>query len=166
MARVTVTRLIRAPQREVWAAISDFQNAGRWNKTWTRIELTSSQTHGVGATFRAHTDTGDSFDFEVCDWAAPERISFCPVRAEDEPPYAVTLDSHSFRFRPTEEHETFVDLTAHATAHGIRGRVIGMFIWPGHQRDGLTAALESVAAIFEGEPAGPELEAGPDSLTE
>ena len=166
MARVTVSRLISAPLRDVWAVISDFQNAGRWNKSWSRIELTSSQTHGVGSTFRAHIESGESFDFEVCEWSAPERIAFCPIRPEDEPRYAISLDSHVFHLRATEDNETLAGLTANATASGLRGRFVAMFVWPGHQKEGLKTALDSVAAIFEGEGVGAELEAGSDSLTE
>jgi hypothetical protein len=53
MARVTVSRLIHAPQADVWAVVSDIANARNWNKSWRKIEFTSPQTHGIGTSFRA-----------------------------------------------------------------------------------------------------------------
>jgi hypothetical protein len=42
-----------------------------------------------------------------------------------------------------------VDLTAVASAHGLRGRFIGLVFWSGYQKQGLNQALESLAANFE-----------------
>lgn len=166
MASVTVSRVVRAPQREVWALLSDIQNAGRWNKAWSRIELTSNQRHGLGATFRTVHEGGETYDFEVCEWAAPDRIGFCPIRREGEPTYSIMLDAHVFDLSAVSDDETMVELSAHATPHGLRGRFIALFLWPGHQKEGLNSALESIAAVFEGEPPAAELETGPESFTD
>ena len=34
-------------------------------------------------------------------------------------------------------------------AHGVRGRVIAMFFWSGHQEDGLNVALDAIQSVFE-----------------
>jgi len=151
MARVTVSRVMPAPQAQVWALISDVANATRWNNSWSSIELTSQQTHGVGTAFRAHTKDGLAFDFVVTDWVSPEYISFTPIREKSER-YAITLESHSFRLTPGGEDETLMELTAHASGHGVKGRVGIMFFWAGHQKQGLEMALDSLEEVF----AGPE----------
>ena len=166
MAQVTVSRLIPAPQADVWAVISDVANARNWNKSWRRIEFTTPQTHGTGTTFRATMgDEDDSYEFEVCEWSAPERIAFCPVVGPLEAQYSISLVSHVFELTPTEEG-TVVELTANAKAHGIRGRVIAMFFWPGHQKEGLEAALDGLSGIFEADDGADEENTGPEELTE
>jgi hypothetical protein len=167
MAHVSVSRNMAATRPDVWALVSDIANAGRWNRAWTSIEFAGNQTHGEGTRFIAHTESGDSFEFEVCEWSVPERIGFCPVRDPEEPTYAVMLDAHVFDIQPgRQEDETLVQLTAHATAHGIRGWIIATWFWPGHQRDGLAAALDSIAAEFEPDAPDPaEPDDGPGALT-
>lgn len=148
MPRVSVSRTIAAPPAAVWAAICDLPNAGRWNAAWSCIEITSPQREGAGTTFRAKTADGDSFDFRISEWDVPKRISFVPLRREGER-YAVTLERHTFNLRPTEDGGTSVELTAQASAHGLVGRLVALFLWPGHQRDGLEQALNALQAIFE-----------------
>jgi uncharacterized protein YndB with AHSA1/START domain len=165
MAHVTVSRLIHAPQADVWAVVSDIANARKWNKSWRKIEFTSPQTHGVGTTFRASMGgDSDSYEFEVCDWSAPDRIAFCPVIAPDEGNYSMALESHVFELRPADDG-TLVELTANASAHGIRGRLIATFFWPGHQKDGLNGALEALSGIFEPDEDESEDNPAPDALT-
>jgi uncharacterized protein YndB with AHSA1/START domain len=150
MPSVTVSRVIAAPRGDVWSTIADVENARRWNTAWSRIEVTSSQRHGVGLTFRAHVDGGDAFDFEVVEWSHGERIAFAPVRADDEH-YGVNLECHSFALREVDEGATRVDLTAVASTRGLRGRFVGLLFWPGYQKQGLNEALEMLAAVFEPE---------------
>jgi uncharacterized protein YndB with AHSA1/START domain len=154
VAHVSESRVVPAQQSEVWALLADLAKASLWNKSWLRIEFTSNQTHGVGTKFKAHTESGDAFEFEVSEWSAPERLAIRPLRDPEEPAYAVMLDSHEFRLAPGAEHgETVLELRANATAHGIKGRVIAALIWPGHQRDGLKTALDTIASVFdENEP--------------
>jgi uncharacterized protein YndB with AHSA1/START domain len=152
MPSVTVSRVIAAPPDEVWTAISDVENARRWNPTWTRIEITSAQRHGVGMTFRAHTESGGAFDFEVVDWSGRELVAYAPIREPGER-YGINLESHTFRLQETEDGETYVELTAVASTRGLRGRFVGMIFWPGYQKQGLNDALEALAAIFEPETA-------------
>lgn len=147
MPKVSVSRTIPARQRDIWAAVSDIQNARRWNAAWDRIEITTEQTHGTGTRFRAHTEGGETFDFEVTSWAAPEFIAFSPIRDEHER-YGITLESHAFRLQPAGEEETLVELIAHATASGFRGRFTALFFWPGYQKEGLNLALDSLEALF------------------
>jgi uncharacterized protein YndB with AHSA1/START domain len=148
MPSVTVSRTIGAGPDELWSILADVEQARRWNPAWSSIEITSTQRHGIGLTFRAHLDGGEAWDFQVCDWSPGELISFAPIREPGER-YAINLESHSFRLRPADEGATRVDLTAVASAHGLRGRFIGVFFWRGYQKQGLNEALESLAAIFE-----------------
>jgi uncharacterized protein YndB with AHSA1/START domain len=157
MPNANVSRIIRAPQNDVWALLSDVTQARRWNKYWTSIEFASAQTHGVGTRFVAKTEAGDSFTFDICDWDAPQRIAFCPVREPGER-YGITLDSHVFAVRPVSGDECEVTITARASASGFRGRLVAMFFWAGHQKDGLNAALDALQAVFQ-----PELFAGDDA---
>jgi uncharacterized protein YndB with AHSA1/START domain len=166
MAQVTVSRLIGAPQADVWAVLSDIANARSWNKSWRRIEFTTPQTHGTGTRFRASLgEDEDPYEFEVCEWEAPERIAFCPVVGPLEAQYSISLVSHVFELTPTEEG-TVVELTANAKAHGIRGRVIAWFFWPGHQREGLEAALDGLSAVFEPDEDQSEDNSASQALTE
>ena len=155
MPRVSASRLIPAPQGKVWSVLSDIGNARRWNRSWSRIEMTSTQTHGTGTSFRAHTEEGPVFDFVVSEWVAPEYIAFSPIHDEHER-YEIMLESHAFRLQPAEDNHTLVELTAHASAHGIRGRLVALFFWPGHQKHGLEAALDALQSAFEPEPGGDE----------
>ncbi|HVP04341.1 MAG TPA: SRPBCC family protein [Dehalococcoidia bacterium] len=152
MPTAFVTRVIAAPQHDVWALISDISQAGRWNRFWSKIEFTSPQTHGAGTRFRATTSSGDSFEFEVCEWEAPQRIAFCPIREPGER-YNITLESHVFEVRAVSADACEVTVTAHASASGLRGRIMAMFFWASHQRDGLEAALDSLQSVFEPEEA-------------
>lgn len=148
MPTASESRVIRAPQKDIWALLSDVSQAGRWNKYWSSIEFVSSQTHGVGTRFAATTEGGDKFIFDVCDWDAPNRVAFCPVREPDER-YSIMLDSHVFEVRPLSEAESQLTITAHASASGLKGRVLALFFWAGHQRDGLNSALDAIQALFE-----------------
>ena len=134
----------------MWALLADVADAIRWNKAWLRIEFTSNQTHGAGTRFKAHTESGDAFEFEVSEWSAPDRLAFRPLRDPAEPAYPVMLDSHEFRLATGAElTETVLELRANATARGIKGRLIAALIWPGHQREGLQAALDAIASVFD-----------------
>ncbi len=150
MPIATVSRTIAAPQAQVWATLSDIENARRWNASWSRIEFTSEETSGDGATFRAHTDDGDTFDFAVTGWAPPEYIAFSPVRDETEE-YLITLESHAFHLQAVDDDKTRVDLTARASTRGIRGRFIALFFWPGYQRRGLNLALDAIETLLQPE---------------
>lgn len=130
--------------------LSDITNARRWNTWWTRIEVTSGQAHGAGTTFRAYTEGGDTYDFTVSDWVAPEYIAFRPLRDESER-HNIMLESQAFRLQPAGEDSTIVELTSRASAHGLRGWFLGLFFWSGYQKPGLNAALDALQAVFEGE---------------
>ena len=150
MPNANVSRVIRAPQEDVWALLADVTQARRWNKYWTAIEFVSSQTHGAGTRFVAKTEGGDRFTFDICEWDAPQRIAFCPVREPGER-YGIALDSHIFEVRPISGDESEVTITASASASGFRGRLVAMFFWAGHQRDGLNAAMDALQGIFQPE---------------
>jgi uncharacterized protein YndB with AHSA1/START domain len=159
VAKVSVSGLIPAPQPAVWALLSDIANANRWNQAWTGIEFTSNQTHGTGTRFRAHTEDGNSYEFEIATWSAPEHLEIRPLRGPEEPRYPVMLESHEFRLASIEGGEsTMLDLRANATAHGIRGRLFAALIWPGHQKEGLGAAIETIAGVFAAEEDKPSTE--------
>jgi hypothetical protein len=140
-----------APPSEVWYVVADVENARRWNPAWSRIEITSAQRHGLGMTFRAHVEGDEAYDFEVVDWSRHKRIAFAPIRSAGED-YAINLESHIFDLRGAGEGVTNVTLTAVANTRGLKGRFIGLFFWPGYQKQGLNEALELIAAIVEPEP--------------
>lgn len=150
MVSVSESRVIGAPVQEVWETLADLENARRWNGAWTRIEITSSQRHGLGTAFVAHTEGGQDFAFEISEWSPPERIAFSPVRDVDER-FGVMLDSHEFELSPVDDGATWVKLTAHATAHGLRGLIVSRLFWPGYQREGLKTALDALQATLEPE---------------
>lgn len=147
--------MIAAAAHEVWVVLSDVENARRWNAAWERIEITSSQRHGIGTTFTAHTEGGQDYVFEITEWSPTETIAFSPVR-DDEESYGVMLDSHSFQLSAIEESGTLVKLTARATAYGLRGHVVARLFWPGYQRHGLRLALDALQAVFDPEAEGEE----------
>ncbi len=157
MPSVTVSISIPATPEKVWAVVSDVANAQRWNKAWSRIELTTALSEGRGTRFRAHVDdedgAGHAFEFEITEWLAPEHIVFTPIRDPDEELYQISLDWHAFRIVPLDGENSRVDLTAQATTRGLRGRFAGLLLWPGHQRPGLEEALSSLAELFGVEPA-------------
>ena len=148
MASVSESRMIAAAPQDIWGVLADIENARRWNAAWTRIEVTSSQHHGLGTTFTAHTEGGDQFVFEITEWSPSEVIAFSPVREEEER-YGILLDSHAFQLSEAGDGGTLVKLTARATAHGLRGHVIARLFWPGYQKHGLRLALDALQAIFE-----------------
>jgi uncharacterized protein YndB with AHSA1/START domain len=155
MASVSDSRVIAAAPQEVWVVLADVENARRWNGSWTRIEITSSQRHGLGTTFTAHTEGGDNFAFEITQWSPPATIAFSPVREEAES-YGVMLDSHTFQLSPVADSGTLVRLTARATAYGLRGHAVARLFWPGYQRHGLQLALDALQAVFEPDVEGEE----------
>jgi hypothetical protein len=83
----------------------------------------------------------------------------------DEGKYTITLESHVFELKAVEEGTT-VELTANATPHGIRGRIIAALFWPGHQKSGLKDALDSISGIFEPEDDESEDISPPAALTD
>lgn len=146
MPTTSVTRVIPAPVHDIWNVLADIPKARRWNPSWQKIEFSSNQTHGKGTRFRAYVDER-SFEFEITDWVVPELISFTPIREEDER-YAITLESQAFRLTPLDDQTTGVEIIAHASTHGFRGMVMGLFFWAGHQRQGLSHALDNLEALF------------------
>jgi uncharacterized protein YndB with AHSA1/START domain len=167
MPTTRASRVIRARQSDIWALLSDVEHATRWNRAWSGIEFTSTLSHGVGTRFRARMVGGDeTYEFEICDWSAPERIAFCPIHEPFER-YSIMLDSHVFEVRSLSQEESEVTITAHASASGLRGRFVALFFWATHQEDGLNLALDSIQAVFEPELAGDtELELEPESPVE
>lgn len=148
MASIKVKRVIGVPPADVWAVISGLENAGRWNKHWTRIEFTSEARTGSGVSFRAHTDEGHQFDFRVTGWVDEEYLEITPIRDASER-YGIMLESQAFRLKPMDEGSTQIELVANASTHGLRSWVIGTFFWPGHQAGGLAAALDAIQDILE-----------------
>jgi len=162
MPSVSVKRVIGAPLGEVWAVLADIENAKQWNRAWDSIEITSSQRHGVGTTFRAHLEGGLAFDFEIVDWANNERITFAPIRNEGER-YALMLEEHCFTLGEAPNDRTQIELKAVASAHGFRGRIYGLFFWAGHQQPGLAEALDAIRELVEPEDVDEEDGAGQPS---
>ncbi len=151
MPTVTVRRIIAAPPEEVWAAIADIENAGRWNQAWQRIEFLSSQREGLGTAFRAQAEDGGAADFEVVAWEPPRYIAFAP---RGEPPpgdYLITLEAHAFYLQPVGDDRTELHLMATARSRGLRGWLLGRLLWPGFHKQGMRQAIEAVATLFEEE---------------
>lgn len=156
MPTTSVTRILPAPVHDVWHVLSDIENARRWNPAWEKIEIISHQTHGAGTRFRAQVDE-HSFEFEISDWVVPEFISFRPIREEDEH-YAVMMESQAFRLTQVDEDVTGVELIARASTHGVKGFVMGLLFWGGHQRQGLSSALDNLEELFTPKAEGETLE--------
>ncbi len=155
MPTTSESRIIAAPVREVWAAITDLEAAHRWNGAWQRVEYLSSQREGVDTPFRAHTEDGLAHDFRISEWAPMEYISFAPVRNEyedKEKRYMLTLEAQAFHLRPANDDHTDVTLFATVASHGPRGWFAARFVWPGYQRQGLRSALDALQALFEPQP--------------
>lgn len=163
MPTVSESRTIAAPPEEVWAALADVENAGRWNTAWRRIEITSSQREGPGTTFRAHTEDGAAFDFQISHWAPGEYIAFAPLAREEGQRYLIALESQAFLLHPLEDGRTHVELIASASSRGIKGWFLARFLWPGFQRQGLRRALDALQALFE--PVQGEQQAGEDAAS-
>lgn len=159
MPTTSESRIVNAPQDALWAALADIENAGRWNSAWRRIELLSAQREGPGTGFRAHTEDGASFDFEVTHWAAPDYIAFAPIAQEEAQPFLITLESQAFLLRAAGDDRTQVVLYASARSRGVRGWFIARLFWPGYQKAGLRRALDAIEALFE----PPDAEETPDS---
>jgi uncharacterized protein YndB with AHSA1/START domain len=151
----SVSRVIGAPRDQVWAVLSDIANARRWNTSWSAIEFSSNQTHGPETRFRARTDDGNSFEFVVSAWVAPEYIEFSPLREESES-YPIMLESHGFHLHSEGENATRVELIAQASTHGIKGWLLGTFFWRGYQKGGLSTALETLDSVFAADQPGPQ----------
>jgi uncharacterized protein YndB with AHSA1/START domain len=150
MPTTSESRLIAAPRAEVWAAITNLEEAARWNQAWQRVEYLSSQREGAGATFRAHTEDGLAHDFRISEWAPDEYVAFAPLREEPEDQgYLITLESQSFLLEAAGPDHTNVTLSATAAGHGLRGWLVARFIWPGYQCQGLRRALDALQALFE-----------------
>jgi uncharacterized protein YndB with AHSA1/START domain len=144
----SVKRVVDAPVQEVWAVISDLEHAKQWNHAWDSIEITSAQRHGVGTTFRANVGEGMAFDFEVTDWSNHERLTIAPIRHPTER-YPLMLEEQTFLLREAPDDMTFIELKSVASAHGVRGRIYGMFFWAGHQQGGLNEALDRIEDIVD-----------------
>ena len=144
------SRIIAAPVAEVWAAITDLEDAARWNGAWHRVEYLSWQREGVGATFRAYNEEGIGHNFRISEWAPMEFIAFEPLKDEpDERPYLITLQSQSFMLKPAADDHTDVTLFATVQGHGLRGWITARFVWPNYQRQGLRSALDNLQNLFE-----------------
>jgi uncharacterized protein YndB with AHSA1/START domain len=159
MPATSESLIIAAPVAEVWRAVTDLEQARRWNGAWDRVEYLSDQREGVGTTFRAYGEDGLGHNFRISDWAPNEHVAFAPP--EDEPEedrgYLINLRSQAFRLRALSDDATEVTLIASVTTNGLRGWIAGRFVWPSYQRQGLRSALEALRALFE-----PEDEAGED----
>lgn len=71
------------------------------------------------------------------------------------------LESHAFRLQPAGEDQTHVEVVANASVHDLRGRIVAMFFWPGHQRQGMENVLDSLESLFDrGAPDAPRAETG------
>jgi uncharacterized protein YndB with AHSA1/START domain len=150
MPTTSESRIIAAPVADVWAAITNLEDAARWNQSWQRVEYLSSQRDGVGATFRAYNEEGIGHNFRISEWATNEVVAFAPLRDEPEQGhYLITLESQGFVLRPADDDHTDVSLFATAAGHGPRGWITARFLWPGYQRQGLARALDALQALFE-----------------
>jgi|FLYL01.1.fsa_nt_gi uncharacterized protein YndB with AHSA1/START domain len=152
MPVVQVSRRIAAPPPDIWRVLSDIENASRWNERWTQVEITSPQRHGEGTTFRARLDDETVFEFEVTGWDPGRLIAFAPIRDDDEG-YAISLQAHVFEIEDAGDGASEVRLTAIASTRGLKGAILGRFLWPGYQKHGMEQALASLAALFEPEEA-------------
>ena len=149
MPSTSESLVIPAPVAEVWRAVTDLENAHRWNQAWQRVEYLAGQREGVGAAFRAYNEEGIGHNFRISEWAPEEYVAFVPVKDEpDKESYLITMQSQAFRFRPVEDGATNVILMANVSGRGLRGWFASRFVWPAYQRQGLRAALEHLHDLF------------------
>src|SRR5688572_20410422 len=95
MPTTSASRVINAPQDQVWAVLSDIANARRWNSAWSKIDFASKQTHGPDTRFMAYTEDGNAYEFVISAWVAPEYIEFTPIRDASER-YSIMLEAQAF----------------------------------------------------------------------
>jgi uncharacterized protein YndB with AHSA1/START domain len=157
MPSTSASRVINAPQDQVWAVLSNVANARRWNTAWSAIEFTSNQTHGPGTRFRAQGEDGNAYEFVVSAWVAPDYIEFSPLREETER-FGITLESHGFRLSPEGENATRVELAARSSTHGLKGWITALLFWRGYQKHGLASALETLSSVLEPDDPGEQPE--------
>jgi uncharacterized protein YndB with AHSA1/START domain len=157
MPTTSASRVINAPQDQVWAVLSDIANARRWNSAWSKIDFTSKQTHGPETRFMAHTEDGNAYEFVISAWVAPEYIEFTPIRDESER-YSIMLEAQAFRLAAAGAGATRVDLISRSSTHGPRGWLMGLLFWRGYQKQGLNSALEMLSSLFEQESPGEQSE--------
>lgn len=77
MARIRVSRTIKAPPAQVWAAIEDISSHVRWMTDAQSINFTSSQHSGRGTTFECLTRIGPfaTVDhMEITRWDPPRAM--------------------------------------------------------------------------------------------
>jgi len=157
-------RRIAATPAQLWAVLSDIEQAPAWNPAWEAIEFVSEQHEGQGTVFRARSEAGSSGEFEVVLWQPGERIAFAPrPGGDDAGDFWISVQQHTIFLRPAGEGLTDVTMEARARSHGLRGWVISKLIWPGYQRRGLADVLKELARIFEPEEDEPQEEDKPES---
>jgi uncharacterized protein YndB with AHSA1/START domain len=159
-------RRIAATSAEIWAVLSDIEQAPAWNPAWEEIEFVSEQREGVGTVFRARSEAGTSGEFEVVQWQPGERIAFAPRPSpdDDDGDFWISIQQHTVFLRSAGEGLTDVSMEARARSHGLRGWVVSKFIWPGYQRRGLADVLGTLASMFEEpEAEAEEYEGEPES---
>lgn len=163
-ASVYESRRIEATPQELWAVLSDIEQAPAWNPAWEAIEFTSEQREGQGTVFRARSPAGSSGEFEIVQWQPGERIAFAPRTRDDGEGFWISVQQHTIVLRPAGEGLTDVTMEARARSHGLRGWVVSKMFWPGYQRRGLGEVLDTLASMFEEpEEEAEEYEGEPES---
>lgn len=147
---VEVTREIKAPAEEVWAAISDVSRMGEWSPechtcTWNE----GVDDPGVGATFTGHNRNGEfewTTECEVTEWVPGRAFAFDGVFGD------LRFAKWAYRIEPTADGcivtETWdegrppevIDFTTSISGVAERGE---------HNRRGMEETLARLAASLE-----------------
>jgi len=124
MTKLTTKRTINAPASQVWAVISDYQNAHAFHPLLESVEQISEAERGVGATRQCNLYNNSSVVEEVIAWE--EGRSFT-VQTNEQPIFGVTNGTMSVRSIDAHNSEVTV-VTAYTPKWGIVGRLFDFLL--------------------------------------
>lgn len=134
----SVETTIANPSTEVWAALTDWENAPKWIRGIDRMEADGGTATGTKLTFFAH---GSARSSVIADCDASRSIRLRSVQG------GVTAD-YSYALHPIGEDGTRVTLVADCRSEGFWWRAISPFIrvairlTDGKQLEGLKRLIE------------------------
>ncbi len=75
MGKFTLNIFINRSQQDVFDFLSNPTNLSKWNSNFTSAEWTSSDTPGVGSTYKVFAGKNEGL-FEITQWTPPHRYSY------------------------------------------------------------------------------------------
>ena len=98
MRTLTETVIIRAPAKNVWAALADFGDVAAWAPYMRVSHLLGDQATGVGTRRAMQHELGFRFEERVTAWNEGEGFSFDVLKA----PWPMTDVAESWRMQPED----------------------------------------------------------------